>query len=148
MEKKERRTLTIISILSLLNIIFMPIYNNRGGLFPSYVKYDFKEVIGLIFEDLDNLEMEIVKFTLIIFVSSVFMLVTALLGKTKGFLIACLIGKYLLWTRIIVLFLHYVQIEDGLPYIFDFERGKISIGVWIAAVLFSIASYVSKKYKK
>lgn len=148
MEQKEKQSLIVISLLSLLNVMFAPIYNTRGGLFPSNVKYNFIEVIGLIFEDSDNLEMEVVKFTLIILVPSIFMLVAALLGKDKLFSIANIVGSCFLWTRIFVLFFHYASIEDGLPYIFSFERGKISIGVWIAVVLFGVASHVSGKYKR
>lgn len=148
MEEKERQSLIVISLLSLLNVMFVPIYNTGGGLFPSYVKYDFIEVIGLIFEDSDNLEMEVVKFTLIILVPSIFMLVAALDGKDKVFFIANIVGNCLLWIRILVLFSHYVPKEGGFQYIFDFETGKISIGVWIAVVLFGVASHVSKKYRK
>ena len=87
--KKENHgiSLVILSIMSLLNVIFLPVFDVWGGLFPSEYDNCF-EVLRKIITDFDEYgDDRVVLMTLTLLIPSVFMLVFSLLQK-RGWFIA------------------------------------------------------------
>ncbi len=145
MNKSVRLVLITLSVFALLNAMFVPIFDVWGGLFPSDVDDKFFEVIEMIFKDGgDAWDYWVVQFTITIFVPSLMMFVASLSGRKRFFVTVNIIG-ILLWIMQII---HYV-IDNGLeddP--FDFEDGNVSIGTWIAIVIFVISLIIALSSRK
>lgn len=139
MNKSVQPILIMLSVFALLNVMFVPIFDVWGGLFPSNVDYNFFDVIKMIFkEGRDAWRHWVVLFTITIFVPSLMMLVASLSGK-KGFFVTINIIGILLWIRQIVDY----GIDNDFDYSFDFEDGNVSIGTWIAIGIFVISLIIA-----
>lgn len=139
MNKSVQPILIMLSAFALLNVMFVPIFDVWGGLFPSNVDYNFFDVIKMIFkEGRDAWRHWVVLFTITIFVPSLMMLVASLSGK-KGFFVTVNIIGILLWIRQIVDY----GINNDFDYSFDFEDGNVSIGTWIAIGIFVISLIIA-----
>ncbi len=139
----KQPALIVLSIVALLNVIVVPVFDVWGGLFAkNATKFTFFHVIESIFEDPDNWNLWVVQITLSILLPSIFMFIFSLVGARKLYITSTIVG-IVLWFRIIVQFIS----QKGVSYVFDFDDCSISIGTWIAIVLFVIAlitSLVSK----
>lgn len=80
----------IISILALLNVVFVPIFDVWGGLFPGDPDDNFFDAIGYAFEG--EFDMWVVIFTLTIFIPSLFMFIFSFTSKNKLFRISSIVG--------------------------------------------------------
>lgn len=139
----KQPALIVLSIVALLNVIVVPVFDVWGGLFAkNATKFTFFHVIESIFEDPDNWNLWVVQITLSILLPSIFMLIFSLVGARKLYITSTIVG-IVLWFRIIVQFVS----QEGASYVFDFDDCSISIGTWIAIILFVaalITSLVSK----
>ena len=136
MKKKEKIIMLFFSAVALLNVMFVPIFDVWGGLFPNDVKRDFFDVIDIIVEDgQEGWQLWVVQLTMIIFIPSICMFVMAFVGSKKGFIIACCVGV-IVWTMKIY---EYMQKNDGIEELLDFEDGNISIGTWMAFLIYGSA---------
>lgn len=144
MSKSARTALIILSAFALLNVMFVPIFDVWGGLFPSDVEYKFFDVLKMIFKDGDAWGMWVVRFTISFFVPSLLMFVASLSGK-KGFFVTVNIIGILLWIRQIIEYVIDNGLEDD-P--FDFKDGNISIGTWVAIIIFVISLIIALSGKK
>lgn len=144
MSKSTRPILIMLSVFALLNVVFVPIFDVWGGLFPSDVDRNFFEVIEIVFEDADDWSLWVVQLTMSIFIPSVFMFIMSLVGKRGLFITANVVGIILWFKQIIA----YGMEDDGFEDLFDFEDGSISIGTWIAIAIFIISFFVALNAKK
>lgn len=144
MSKSIRLVLITLSIFSILNVMFVPLFDVWGGLFPSSPDDNFFEVVEMLFKDADhNWSLWVVQITVSIFVPCIFMLIFSLLGKRKLFIASTVIG-ILLWLRIIIQFIS----QNGASEVFDFDDGCISIGTWVAIIFFIVSFFVAISSKK
>ena len=135
--KNSRLAYMITAILSLFNVLFLPIYA-----VPSWVMAEtgtalgFYNVIQMLLYVSSPLEYWIVSMTLAIFVPSVALFITALIGRQVPYLISAL-GGVTLWA---VITWNYVQ-QFGFSDLFVFDGNRIGIGFWCAIVLLMIATF-------
>lgn len=141
---KKQVVCIIISVFALLNVVTMPIFEVWGGLFPSDREFWFFDVIVSFFKGYyyytswDAWDMWVVKLTVFIFFPSLLMLVFSFVGKKLVFRISALIGLFL-ESAILVLY----TTQEGLEELLDFDDGSVSIGTWIALIVFIIAFVIS-----
>jgi len=117
MRKEIQPVLIIFSILALLNVMFVPIFDVWGGLIPSDVDTTFFEVIEAVFEDEDCWRHWVVIFTMSIFIPSLFMFIAALCGS-RGFFITSNVIGIIIWFKQII---DYGMEDDGFSDMFDFD---------------------------
>ena len=144
MSKSTRPILIMLSVFALLNVVFVPIFDVWGGLFPSDVDRTFFEVIEIVFEDSDDWSLWVVQLTMSIFIPTLFMFIMALIGNKGLFLTSNIIG-IILWFKQII---DFGMEDDGFEDLFDFEDGSISIGTWIAIGLFLVSFFIVLNSKK
>ena len=144
MNKSTRPILIMLSVFALLNVMFVPIFDVWGGLFPSDVDRSFIDVIEIVFEDADDWSLWVVQLTMSIFVPTIFMFIMSLIGNRGLFITSNVIG-IVLWFKQII---DYGMEDDGFEDLFDFEDGSISIGTWIAIGIFIISFFVALNSKK
>lgn len=138
MNKFVQPVLITLSVFALLNVMFVPIFDVWGGLFPSDVDYNFFDVLKMISKDGDAWRKWVVQFTITIFVPSLMMFVASLSGS-KGFFVTVNIIGILLWIRQIIDY----GTDNDFDSSFDFEDGNISIGTWIAIGIFVISLIIA-----
>lgn len=137
---KRRQTYIVFSVLAIVNILFMPVFEVWGGLFPSDRELYFLDVITIFFEGYywyspsESWNMWIVQLTTFILLPSIAMLVGAIINNRKVFGASALAGV-ILEGRILI---NYI-IQEGIESLLDIEDCSISIGSWIAILLFSLA---------
>ncbi len=137
----NRRAITVIlSISALLNVIFVPIFDVWGGLFPSNPDRNFFDVIKIVFTDYDDWSLWVVHITMSILIPVIFMLTASLVNNKKLFLFSSLLGLILEGKQLIE-----YAIENELYEMLDYDDGNISIGTWIAFGLF-ICSFLFAIY--
>ena len=128
----------IVSLLAILNVIFSPIYDVWGGLFPSNPDSRFWDVVSGQCEP----DEWVFILTLVIAIPSVIMLFFALAGKQAP-------AKAFGWIGVIGLgymtfdFINQFDFSD----LFDFDDGNLCFGFWIAALLFIIMILIPTKKK-
>lgn len=140
--RKKKRSIAqiIISILALINVVFVPVFDVWGGLLPSNPEDTFFDAIGYALQG--EFDFWVTRFTLALFVPSVFMLLFAILGLKKAAKISSAAGIALIIAGLI----HFV-FEYGISYLFDFDDGNLSIGLWIGLGLFIVMLFVRTKNK-
>ncbi len=137
MSRNVRRFFIIISVLSLLNVIFLPIYSEGGPMISKASEYSFVRIVGDLFMEEGTLTLWVTQMTLCIFVPSVVMLASAFTRMRLLYVLSDLCG-IVLW---VFNFVRY-GIENGFKIIFDINKTDISIGAWVAMLLFLINSLV------
>lgn len=128
----------ILSVLSLLNVMFVPVFDVWGGVFPGKIDYDFFYAINAFFTDKDSWYEWVVEFSIAIFVSSVFMLIASLLNSKTGFAITSLIGL-ISELKILASFASQNESYEIIPS----DDCSISIGTWTALAIFIISFIVA-----
>lgn len=145
MSKKSRQpALIILSVVALLNVMFVPIFDVWGGLFPSDVEYNFADVIEDIFKDSDAWRHWAVIITMSIFIPTLIMFFISLTGKKGLFITANVIG-IVIWFKQII---DYGMEDNGFERLFDLDDCSISIGTWIAIILYIICFVIAISSKK
>ncbi|MBQ3004754.1 MAG: hypothetical protein IJD88_02370, partial [Clostridia bacterium] len=86
MNESARNKLIVFSVLSLLNVMFVPFFDVWGGLFPGDVDDNFFDVIEGVLTDGDAWEYWVVQLTMFVFIPTVFMLFSALCRKRGLFI--------------------------------------------------------------
>lgn len=139
MGQTTKKALIVISVLCLLNVFFLPIFEIFGGLFPDDTT-SFVEVLEAAFEDGDAWDYRVVRFTMFIFLPSVFLLIGALSGS-KG---SCVLAS---GAGIVLWFINMIDLisDTDIELVMDFDSTPVSIGSWIAVVLFFVAFSRAKK---
>lgn len=139
MQKRISLTLLVLSVLAMVNVVFVPLFDVWGGLFPSNPDDNFFEVVEMLIKDADhNWHLWVVEITVSIFIPCVFMLIFALTGSRKLCAASAGIG-ILSWLGIMI---HYIK-ENEMSDVFDLDDSSISIGTWIAILLFVVTLIVS-----
>lgn len=133
----------ILSVLSLLNIVFIPSFDIWSGLIPSDYENTFFGVIEDIFTDSDALHHWSVIIVLSVFIPSILMLISAVLDKKVLYSISSALG-IILWFRTAISYTKQYDIAD----FFDFDDGSLSIGFWLALILFIVAFIIGVTSKK
>lgn len=127
----------ILSILSLANIMLVPSFVVWEGLIPSKYENTFFEVVKDVFADSDAIHHWSVIIVLSVLIPSVLMLISAALDKKVLYSASSALG-IILWVRIAISYIRQYDIGD----FFDFDDGSLSIGFWIALIIFIIALIV------
>ena len=126
----------IVAIIALLNVMFVPIFDVWGGLFPGHVDDNFWDVI---FGHCDS-DQWVVVFTVAIFVPTFFMVLFSIIRTQKLAKISGAVG--LAWMVIdLIRFVNQYEFD----YLFDFDDGNLCIGLWIGFVLFIIMVCIPTK---
>lgn len=141
MSSSGKSFLIVFSLLALLNVIFVPIHDVWGGLFPDNVNYNFADVMELVSEG--ETDMWVVQLTLSIFVPTLFMFLVSFSGHRGLFLTTTIIGM-LVWFKQIVDYCNQFDIET----LMDFEDGNVSIGTWLAFGLYLVCFFGALGSKK
>lgn len=128
----------ILSILCILNVIFIPTFEVWGGLFPDETEYSFFSVISSVFSDSDALGEFGVLFKLLLFIPSIIMLISSFFKSKTAHIVSSGIGVF----STIYLLIKFV-LQSEISALFDFSEGNISIGTWIAFILFIISFLIS-----
>ncbi len=137
----------ILSVLSLLNILFVPIFDVWGGLFPSSPEYSFFDVVEMIFEDSDAWHYWSVILTVSVFIPVVLMLIASIMENRTFILISSGLGIFL-WLKNMGSYMKQIgDLEDIFMDLFDFDDGNICIGWYVAIALFVAVFIVSMKNK-
>lgn len=134
--QKISKLQVIISILALLNVIFIPVFDVWGGLFPSSPDYNFFDVMEYLFTG-ENWTYNVFLFTMAIFIPTIIMLIFAILGLKRPAKISAIAGIICVVVRLICF-----AVEYGVDYLYDFDDGNISIGFWIGFCLFIVMALI------
>ena len=126
-----------LSLLGLLNIVFVPVFDVWGGLFPSKPEDNFFEVIEEIFTNENAWNRWVVLFTISIFVPCVFMFISSLLNSRNAFLAFSIVGL-IAETSIILKYIDQNNPTDYLPS----DDCNIAVGVWVALILFILSTII------
>lgn len=143
MVKKTNTVCTVACILALFNVLFVPIFDVWGGLFPDNVNYTFTDVIEMVAKDADSaFDRWVVIFTMKIFISTVIALALALFRQYGATKVVAGIGLLLV---VIDVGRYADQVEyDELADLFD-DNTSLSIGIWVAIVLFAVILFSRTK---
>ncbi len=133
----------ILSILSLLNIVLIPSFDTWAGLIPSNYENTFFDAIGDIFTDSDAIHYWSVIIVLSVLIPSILMVISAVLDNKVLYSVSSALG-IILWFRTAISYIRQYDIGD----FFDFDDGSLSIGFWIALIIFIIAFIVGIMSKK
>ncbi|MBQ5968753.1 MAG: zinc ribbon domain-containing protein [Clostridia bacterium] len=123
----------IISLLAVLNVIFLPLFSAGSGVFPSEMRSTFLEVVTGKYEIYDWP----VALTALIFLPSMLMTVLSILKAQITTKLTGLVGLILMVGAL----LKYVD-EFSLDALFSLENGNLSIGLWIAFLLFIVMLFI------
>lgn len=133
----------ILSILSLVNIMLVPSFDIWEGLIPSDYENTFFDAIGDIFTDSDAIHYWSVIIVLSVLIPSILMVISAVLDNKVLYSMSSALG-IILWFRTAISYIRQYDIGD----FFDFDDGSLSIGFWIALIIFIIAFIVGIMSKK
>lgn len=141
--KKSQIVLIILSLILILNVMFVPIFDVWGGLFPSEVEDNFFDVIHKVFYNDSAFRYWSVRITISIFIPCVFMLISSIIGNKSFSILTAFLGiAGSLYTVI------GYGLEKGFESSYDADSGNISIGSWIAIIIFVISFIAAITAKK
>ncbi len=143
MSRSTRIFFIIISLLALLNVIFAPMYDVGGGMLTDDSDYNFARVIGDAIMTEGGLGHWALHMTMGVFIPAVIMLACAITRMRWVYGFANTLGVFV-W---LFNFFRYA-IDHGFVGMFDVETTDISIGSWIAIMLFLISELVLLCTKK
>lgn len=126
----------IVSLLAMLNVIFSPIYDVWGGLFPGKPDSNFWDVVS------GNCESDrwVFVLTLTIAIPSVFMFIFSLTQKR-------VLAKVCGWFGIAgvgYMIINYIN-QFEFSGLFDFKDGNLCFGFWIGLILFVVMIFMPTK---
>lgn len=121
----------------LCNLLFLPMYCEGGGILVWKAEYNFVRIIGDLLMAESTLSLWVTHMTIGVFIPSVIMLATSLTRMRWLYSLSNVIG-------ILVWFFNFFRyaFRNGLVGMFDINRTDISIGSWLALLLFLISALV------
>ncbi len=121
----------------LCNAVFLPMHCEGGGMLIWRSEYNFARIIGDILMVEGTLDLWVVHMTLGVFLPAVVMLATAFTRMRRIYALFNILG-------ILVWFFNFFRyaLDKGLLSLFDVEHTDISIGAWVALLLFLISALV------
>ena len=135
--KNSRLAYMITAILSLFNVLFIPVYAvPNWAMAQTGTALGFYNAVQMLLYTPNPLEYWIVSMTLAIFVPALALFITALIGKQIPYLISAL-GGVTLWA---VVTWNYVQ-QFGFADLFVLDGNRIGIGFWCAIGLLMLATF-------
>lgn len=140
MTKNSKIASIVIALLALVNVLFLPIYQIFGGLFPENAMNFFDVAEGII-DGYSVWEYDVFWFYAVLFVPNLFVMIGALTGKSglvRGFSI---VGTVLL-AGVIAL---CVAGAYDVSLVLDVEHGCIAFGTWLGLLLYIAGIIVPKK---
>ena len=145
---KARTILIFLSYLAVVNVTCIPLFGDEYGLLAEDFQPRFVEVVEKVFQSEPYKEQTGDQITITLFIPTMLMCLASVFGKRTMFEAACKLG-IVVWVFIMGrLILSYSLYEDGFYRLFDAEQGDVSIGIWIAIVLFSISYWISRYFVK
>lgn len=135
--------LIILSVLLLLSIIFLPMYNRgliMGEIYPNDQSIYFWEVMEMVFEESDAFRYYVVDFTVVALVFGVVLLFSSF-AKSKIMCILSSVGGAGGMLYFLIKFISQESIED----VFSFDETAICIGFWVTLILFVVSFFESVK---
>ncbi len=135
----------IISILALLNVIFIPIFDVWGGLFPEHPEANFAEVMEAAAEG--HFEYWVVILTLIYFIPSVCMFFSSFTKSNVAFKTFASLGFVAAILALLSCISQQLELFESLEYVLGPEETSISIGTWIGLFLYFLAIVAVPKPK-
>lgn len=127
----------VLSVLMLLNVLFVPLYDVWSGLFPERPMFNFIDVMELVFDG--EFDLWPVTLTLVLLIPAIFMLAFSFSKSNGGFKISAGVGA----VAMMIILCRYVEQFD-LEDLFDFDYGNIAIGTWIGLILLIISLFAVK----
>ncbi len=141
--KNSRLAYMLTAILSLFNVLFLPIYAVPDwAAAQTGTALGFYNAVQILLYVPHPLEYWIVSMTLAIFIPSFALFITALIGKQTPYLISAL-GGITLWT---VAGWSYMQ-QFEFARLFVLDGSGIGIGFWCAIVLLILATFFALRRK-
>ena len=135
MTKGSKIFFTIISLLLLASVFFLPVFDEGGGILTSKAKYNFARVIGDCLMKEGTLSLWVTHMTLGIFIPSVTMLACALTRLRVVYVLSNIAGIAVWFVNVFRL-----GLKNGFLALFDVHSTDVSIGSWIALLLFLISA--------
>lgn len=139
---KRNSIFFLISVAALLNIILNPVFEPFGGLCPSEPMFTFSDAVYEIINSNPYYTSLHLTIRLLIFIPVIFMLLTSFLKSKLPFMISSIIG----FSGVAILIISFIH-DYGMNSVFDFEECAISVGTWIALIIFAAATVFSYKVK-
>lgn len=124
----------ILSILLILSIIFLPMYNRgliMGEIYPNDQSVYFWEVMEMVFEESDAFRYYVVNFTVVALVFAVILLFSSM-SKSK---IMCAISSVGGAGGMLYHLIKFIS-QEGADSVFDFSDTAICMGFWVALIVF------------
>ena len=145
---KNRIIFTIISLVAIAVLMFVPVISTFGGLFPGDENINYFKAMEYSFKNLGDVfgsPIAYYQLVVLLFLSvlCLYHLISALTGSKGAFLASSIICT-VLWFAPIVLFL---TADDRLEYLFDPDFGAYSFGMYILLLIF-IASIIVASVSK
>lgn len=124
----------ILSIILMLSIIFLPMYNRgliMGEIYPNDQSVYFWEVMEMVFEESDAFRYYVVDFTMVALVFGVVLLFSSF-AKSKIMCILSSVGGAGGMLYFLIKFISQESMED----VFSIDETAICMGFWIALIIF------------
>ena len=135
---KNRIVFTVIALLAIVNLFFVPMISLFGGIIPdNSIKY-FKVMDGF-FSEPEAITYTIYNVPIILSVACLILLVTALTGNKTAHIIGSLIAIVLWFVPVVHCFIEGAGFED----LFSFKRGVFGIGMYVELLLFIVSLIVA-----
>ncbi len=136
---KKYYIIAMLAIISLLSVLFIPIYSSYDGIIPEFDDWAFGEIIEEFIDDPeDAFDYYRVSLTIFAFAASLLLLLFAACKSKVLIIITCLGGIISMGYKLI----DYIE-GYGLEHVLDFESGHIGIGFWIPFILLVICLFYS-----
>ena len=136
----------IISILALLNVIFIPIYDVWGGLFPEHPETTFIDAMEAAAEG--HFEYWVVIFTLIYFIPAICMFFSSFTKSNVAFKTFASLSFVAAIIALLNCIGQQLELFEHLEYVLGPEETSISIGTWIGLFLDFLALVAVPKPKE
>ena len=145
MNQTAKFFLITLSMLALFNVMFVPIFDVWGGLFPKDTTHTFFDVMEIVFIDVDTdaWSLWVVQLTMSIFIPSILMLFASLIESKVLFITFNVVGIFLLSEKIY----KFIQQHSDLNNLFS-DDCCLSIGTWIGLAIFLVSFLVALGSKK
>ncbi|MGN0538996.1 MAG: zinc ribbon domain-containing protein [Candidatus Fimenecus sp.] len=133
---KNKNAYIAISIIGILNSVLVPMYDIWGGLFPEDPYISFFDIVEVVFTDSDAFSYWPVIVTVPAFIGSMALFIAAI-SNSRVFCNVFSILNFLIYLYIYIRLFARFGAED----IFDFDTCSVSVGTWIAFILFIISLF-------